>query len=60
MASWKRLAESDYTIGDVPVRTRATAKSRKCGRAQVRVLLAEPGWYIEEVSKYYEKHNCRG
>ena len=36
--------ESDYTIGDLPVRTRATAKSRKCRRAGVRLLLAEPRW----------------
>src|SRR5688500_16578028 len=36
------MAVNDYTIGDLPVRTRATAKSRKRGRAVVRLLLAEP------------------
>src|SRR5215216_4808142 len=36
------MAVSDYTIGDLTVPTRATAKSRKRGRAGVRLLLAEP------------------
>src|SRR5215207_1747879 len=39
---WVR-AVSDYTIGDLTVQTRATAKSRKhYWRAWVRLLLAEP------------------
>jgi hypothetical protein len=37
------MAVNDYTIGDLTVRTRATAKSWNGMHARVRILLAGPG-----------------